>query len=135
LCQARDHWERVRMSGGSSTTGFLQTELHRRFSLGMSPLEAAREVVFSARFKRNAFAAWDSPECIVINVYSLSSPVGRHCRPSVEPTWQDETDAAAGGLGVRLTRRHAPGNATFLLIKLRASARRCPWKPMNSLSQ
>jgi len=49
---------------------FLQVEL-RRLSLGMSPLEAAREVVFSAAFRTGAFASWDSPERIVTNAYSL----------------------------------------------------------------
>jgi len=60
---------------------FLQTELRRHFSLGMSHLEAAREVVFSAPFTTSAFAAWDSPERIVINAYSLY----RHWRGSLSP--------------------------------------------------
>jgi len=60
---------------------FLQTELRRRFSLGMSHLEAAREVVFSPAFRTSEFAGWDSPERIVTNAYSLY----RHWGASVSP--------------------------------------------------
>jgi len=49
----------------------LQLELHRRFSAGMSPVDAAREVVLSPAFTTSAFAGWDSPERIVVNAYTL----------------------------------------------------------------
>jgi glyoxylase-like metal-dependent hydrolase (beta-lactamase superfamily II) len=64
-----DYWE------------FVQTQLHRHFSLGISPLEAAREVVFCPAFRTSAFAGWDSPERIVTNAYSLY----RHWDASVGP--------------------------------------------------
>ena len=54
-----DYWE------------FAQTELHRCFRTGMTPLEAARDVVFSTGFRRSAFAHWDSPERIVGNAHTL----------------------------------------------------------------
>jgi len=50
---------------------FLQTALHRRYSVGMPPLEASRDVVFSLDFRTSAFAGWDSPERIVSNAYTL----------------------------------------------------------------
>lgn len=50
---------------------FLQTALHRRYSVGMPPLEASRDVVFSLDFRTRAFAGWDSPERIVSNAYTL----------------------------------------------------------------
>jgi cyclase len=49
----------------------LQLELHRHFSLGMSPLDAAREVVLSPALRTSSFAGWDSPERIVTNAYTL----------------------------------------------------------------
>jgi cyclase len=64
---------------------FLQTELRRRFSLGMSPLEAAREVVFSPAFRASAFAGWDSPERIVTNAYSLYRHWGAGVSPRPSP--------------------------------------------------
>lgn len=50
---------------------FLQAALHRRYSIGMPPVDAARDVVFSPEFRSSAFAAWDSPERIVSNACTL----------------------------------------------------------------
>jgi glyoxylase-like metal-dependent hydrolase (beta-lactamase superfamily II) len=50
---------------------FLQTKLHRCFTIGMSPLRAAREVILSRDFRTTAFAHWDSPERIVSNANTL----------------------------------------------------------------
>jgi glyoxylase-like metal-dependent hydrolase (beta-lactamase superfamily II) len=64
---------------------FLQEEVHRRFGLGMSPLEAAREVVFSPPFRTSAFAGWDSPERIVTNAYFLYRHWGARVSPLLGP--------------------------------------------------
>ena len=50
---------------------FLQNALHRCFRIGMSPLRAARDVIFSEGFRMSAFAHWDSPERIVSNAHTL----------------------------------------------------------------
>lgn len=54
-----DYWE------------FIQEALHRCMTLGMTPLEAAKDVVFSRAFQASPFAAWDSPERIVTNAFTL----------------------------------------------------------------
>ncbi len=50
---------------------FLDEQLHRRWQQSMTPLEAAKDVVFSAEFQSLPFAQWDSPERIVTNAYTL----------------------------------------------------------------
>jgi cyclase len=60
---------------------FLQTALHRCFGAGMSPLEAARDVVFSPGFRTRAFAGWDSPERIVSNAHTLYRQWGANASP------------------------------------------------------
>lgn len=54
-----DYWE------------FIQDALHPRQKVGMTPYEAAKDIVQSARFKETPFASWDSPERLVTNAYSL----------------------------------------------------------------
>lgn len=59
---------------------FIQTELHQRYLRDMTPLEAAKDVVFSAAFRASPFAAWDSPERIVTNAHGLYREWGAKLR-------------------------------------------------------
>ena len=81
---------------------FLQTALHRRYRVGMSPLEAARDVVFGLDFKTSAFAGWDSPERIVTNAHTLY----RH--------WGASLPSLPGKLGVMNILRQQAGLAFAL---------------------
>ena len=59
---------------------FIQTEIHKRYVHDMTPIEAAKDVVFSAAFRASPFAAWDSPERIVTNAYGLYREWGAKLR-------------------------------------------------------
>jgi glyoxylase-like metal-dependent hydrolase (beta-lactamase superfamily II) len=50
---------------------FIQEGLYSRYQQGMTPLEAARSLLFSAAFQESKFAGWDSPERMVTNAYTL----------------------------------------------------------------
>ncbi len=50
---------------------FIHEKLHQRFQQGMTPLEAAKSVLFSTAFQETEFAKWDSPERMVSNAHTL----------------------------------------------------------------
>ncbi|TAK82648.1 MAG: MBL fold metallo-hydrolase [Aquabacterium sp.] len=73
-----------------------QEALHRCLLQGMAPDAAARSVVLGAEFRRRPWAAWDSPERMVTNAYTLY----RH--------WGARLPSLPGQLGVMdLMRRQA----------------------------
>lgn len=49
----------------------LDGEVRRRYELGMSPRRAAYDIAGSAAFTSSLFAGWDSPERLLVNVYTL----------------------------------------------------------------
>ena len=50
---------------------FVDREARRRYDAGLSPDEAAREIALSEDFATSPYAAWDSPERLLVNVHTL----------------------------------------------------------------
>ncbi len=71
--QTLDYWD------------FIQTALHAEKTRGRPPTQAAHAVAQSAAFKRQPFAAWDSPERIVTNAFTLYRDWGVSLRDLPEP--------------------------------------------------
>jgi len=57
--QLRDYWT------------FLDTEVRQRFNLGMGAKKAAYDIAHSTEFTCSQFAQWDSPERLLVSVYTL----------------------------------------------------------------
>ena len=50
---------------------FIDHEARRRYDAGVSADSAAREIVLSKDFAESPYAAWDSPERLLVNVHTL----------------------------------------------------------------
>lgn len=59
---------------------FTHEQLHQRYQQSMTPLEAARSVLFSKTFQETEFARWDSPERLVTSAYSFYRHWGANLR-------------------------------------------------------
>ena len=68
---------------------YLEAAARRGLASGKSAVRVARDIALSDEFQHTPFAAWENPERIVINVYTMAKPNGRSLRPpgTLELPW------------------------------------------------